>query len=76
MRLGISFPPLTQDVVLADGGVGQPETMGSVTGKTVSTIAQIFQSKERKQLHGVVGSYTVTEKSFSPAPARLCGCSP
>jgi regulator of sigma E protease len=36
-----------------------------VTKATVSAIARIFEPRERKQLSGVVGVYTVTEKSFA-----------
>jgi regulator of sigma E protease len=39
--------------------------MWSVTKQTVSVIARIFEPQERKQLNGVVGGYTVTEKSFA-----------
>jgi regulator of sigma E protease len=70
MRLGISFPEVTTDVSLPTAAWASLKAMGSVTGKTVSTIAQIFQSKERKQLHGVVGSYTVTEQSFSTSASQ------
>jgi regulator of sigma E protease len=65
MRLGVSFPPLTEDVALPRAASASVSTMWSVTTKTVSTIARIFQTKERKQLHGVVGGYTVTEQSFN-----------
>jgi regulator of sigma E protease len=41
----------------------------TVTKATVSVIARIFQPKERKQLHGVVGGYTVTQESFSHSPS-------
>jgi regulator of sigma E protease len=37
----------------------------TVTKQTVSVIARIFQPKARSQLHGVVGGYTITEKSFA-----------
>ncbi|MGO9823120.1 MAG: M50 family metallopeptidase [Solirubrobacteraceae bacterium] len=37
----------------------------SVTRQTVSTIARIFEPKERAQLHGVVGVYTVAQQSFA-----------
>jgi regulator of sigma E protease len=70
MRLGISFPVLTQDVSVPTAAWASIRTMGSVTGTTVSTIANIFQSKDRKQLHGVVGSYTVTEQSFSTSATQ------
>src|SRR5579875_317503 len=36
-----------------------------VTKKTVSTVVQIFQPKERSQLHGVVGTYDATANYFS-----------
>jgi regulator of sigma E protease len=70
MRLGISFPLLTEDISVPTAAWASLRTMGTVTGKTVSTIANIFQSKDRKQLHGVVGSYTVTEQSFSTSATQ------
>jgi regulator of sigma E protease len=39
--------------------------MWYVTKTTVSTFARIFEPKERKQLHGVVGIYTVAQQDFS-----------
>ncbi len=36
-----------------------------VTEKTVSTVARIFEPQQRKQLHGVVGGYTVTQQDFA-----------
>jgi regulator of sigma E protease len=36
-----------------------------VTKKTVSTVVQIFQPKERRQLHGVVGTYDATASYFA-----------
>ncbi len=41
----------------------------SVTTQTVSAIVRIFEPRERKQLHGVVGVYTVTQKSFATSPS-------
>jgi regulator of sigma E protease len=41
----------------------------SVTKRTVSTVARVFEPQERKQLSGVVGGYTVTEQSFAHSPA-------
>ena len=43
--------------------------MWSVTTQTVSAITRIFQPQERKQLHGVVGVYTVTQESFATSPS-------
>jgi regulator of sigma E protease len=39
--------------------------MWDVTKTTVSTVVRIFEPKERKQLNGVVGGYTVTQESFA-----------
>jgi regulator of sigma E protease len=37
----------------------------TVTKQTVAVIARIVEPRERKQLHGVVGGYTVTQQSFA-----------
>jgi regulator of sigma E protease len=39
--------------------------IGTVTGKTVSAIGRIFEPKERRQLHGVVGVVAITSQEFS-----------
>jgi regulator of sigma E protease len=44
--------------------------LATVAGDTVSAVARVFEPKERKQLGGVVGGYTVTEKSFAKSPER------
>jgi regulator of sigma E protease len=36
-----------------------------VSKTTVSHVAKLFEPQDRKQLHGVVGGYTVTEQSFA-----------
>jgi regulator of sigma E protease len=41
------------------------EKIGSVTGRTISAFVRIFEPKERKQLHGVVGVVAVTSQEFS-----------
>jgi regulator of sigma E protease len=41
----------------------------NVTEQTVSRIGKVFQSKDRKQIHGVVGGYTVVQKSFAKSPS-------
>jgi regulator of sigma E protease len=43
--------------------------MWAVTKSTVSAIARIFEPQERKQLHGVVGVYTVTQEAVSRSPS-------
>jgi regulator of sigma E protease len=41
----------------------------AVTTRTVSTVVRIFEPRERKQLHSVVGGYTVTQQDFAHAPS-------
>jgi regulator of sigma E protease len=41
----------------------------TVTKATVSVVARIFEPRERQQLHGVVGGYTVTQESFAQSPS-------
>jgi regulator of sigma E protease len=43
--------------------------MWAVTKSTVSAIARVFQPQERKQLHGVVGVYTVTQEAVAQSPS-------
>ena len=40
-----------------------------MTKDTVSAIARILESKERKQLHGVVGGFTVTQEAVARSPS-------
>jgi regulator of sigma E protease len=39
--------------------------MWYVTRTTVSTVARIFEPKERQQLHGAVGAFKVTQQVFA-----------
>jgi regulator of sigma E protease len=41
----------------------------TVTKTTVSVVGRVFEPQARRQLHGVVGGYTVAEKSFAQSPA-------
>lgn len=41
----------------------------TVTKTTVSVVGRIFEPQARKQLHGVVGGYTVAQQSFSQSPS-------
>jgi len=43
-------------------------SLWTVTEQTVSIVARIFEPQARKQLHGVVGGYTVTQESFATSP--------
>jgi regulator of sigma E protease len=65
MMIGIGF-----DARIAHYGViaaaGRSVTwMGHVTGKTVSVIAQLFKSQDRRKLHSVVGTYQLASQQIS-----------
>ncbi len=70
MELGFEFG----DTIIYPGAVKAAglttSSLWSVTSQTVSTIARIFEPKERKQLHGVVGVYTVAQQSFASSATR------
>ncbi len=50
---------------VAGAASGAVTGMWRVTTQTVSAIARVFEPKERKQLSGVVGVYSVTQQSFA-----------
>ena len=45
-------------------------TLWSVTTRTVSTVARIFEPQERKQLHSIVYGYTATQESFATSTTQ------
>ena len=61
---GTQYPSVTHAASLAITG------LWSVTKQTVSTVARVFEPQERKKLSGIVGGYTVTEKSFAESPSQ------
>jgi regulator of sigma E protease len=65
VRVGFAFPVLTQPVGVATAASESVTTMWYVTKETVSRIVQIFKPQDRRQLHGVVGSYTIVQQSFA-----------
>jgi regulator of sigma E protease len=65
MELGFAFAVGTHYPGLVGAASGAASGLWSVTTQTVSTVARVFEPQERKQLSGVVGGYTVTEKSFA-----------
>jgi regulator of sigma E protease len=44
--------------------------MWDVTSSTVSTLVRIFEPKERRQLHSIVGIYSYTQQSFAEGPSQ------
>lgn len=65
VRLGFAFPLATQPVGVIPAASASVRYMWRVTKETVSRIVQIFKPQDRRQLHGVVGGYTVTEQYFA-----------
>lgn len=63
--LGFTFDERQQAVGAGRAASLTVSGLWSVTKQTVSAIARIFEPRERTQLHGVVGGYTVTQESFA-----------
>jgi regulator of sigma E protease len=63
--LGFEFDNKQQPVGAGEAASLTVSGLWSVTGRTVGVIVRIFEPQERKQLHGVVGGYTVAQESFS-----------
>jgi regulator of sigma E protease len=68
MLLGIEFGSRSHAVGAGSAASLTARGLWTVTKDTVSVIARVFEPQERKQLHGVVGGYTVTQESFSHSP--------
>jgi regulator of sigma E protease len=67
MFIGIEFAEVTRVThpSVAQAGSDSVTKLWTVSKETVSTVAQIFKSSDRKQLSGVVGTSTVLKNSFS-----------
>ena len=65
MRIGFAFGYVTQSLGATAAARESVNKMWYVTEKTVSTVARIFEPKERRQLHGVVGGFKVTQQVFA-----------
>ncbi len=66
--LGFEFGEGQRTVGVARAASLTVSGLWTVTKATVSVIARVFEPQERKQLHGVVGGYTVTQESFAHSP--------
>jgi regulator of sigma E protease len=64
-ELGFEFDTGQHPVNAAQAASLTATNLWTVTKDTVSVVARIFEPQERKQLHGVVGGYTVAQESFS-----------
>jgi regulator of sigma E protease len=67
--IGFDFGSKAVPVGAAQASSLTVTNMWSVTKSTVSAIARIFEPKERRQLHGVVGVYTYTQEAVSQSPS-------
>jgi regulator of sigma E protease len=70
VELGFGFDTLTSYPGPVGAASGAASGLWSVTTQTVSTVARVFLPKERKQLSGVVGGFTVTQQSFALSSSR------
>jgi regulator of sigma E protease len=66
--LGFAFGDRSQAVSPGQAASLSVCGLWAVTKATVSVVARIFEPQARKQLHGVVGGYTVTQESFARSP--------
>ena len=69
MELGFGFDQAQQPVGAGKAASLTVTGLWTVTKDTVSVVARVFEPQARKQLHGVVGGYTVTQESFAQSPS-------
>jgi regulator of sigma E protease len=65
MEVGFTFGEAQRPTSASKSASLAVSGLWTVTKATVSVVARIFEPQERKQLHGVVGGYTVTQQSFA-----------
>ena len=65
MLIGFAFAPATESLGPLGAAGHSGSEMWYVTKTTVSTVSRIFEPKERKQLHGPVGAFKVTQQVFA-----------
>ena len=73
MRIGLTFDSATQTYSLAESFSKTVTGMWNVTKATIALPAKIFNSQERKQIHGTAGSYKVTQQAFSSGAEQTIG---
>ena len=65
MLIGFAFDSKVVPVAAPEAAWLGLRDMGNVTGKTVGIIVRLFEPKQRKQIHSVVGSYKATQQDFA-----------
>jgi regulator of sigma E protease len=68
MELGFGFGEAQRPVSAAKAASLTATGLWTVTKSTVSVVVRIFEPQARRQLHGVVGGYTVAQQSFAQSP--------
>jgi regulator of sigma E protease len=63
--IGFEFGTAQQPVGAGHAATLATSRLWGVTTQTVGVVGRIFEPKERKQLSGIVGGYTVTQESFA-----------
>jgi regulator of sigma E protease len=72
MQLGFLFDVRHRSVGAGQAARLSVDEMWRITSLTGSAIVRIFEPKQRKQLSGIVGIYTVTQQTFAfDIPAAL-----
>ena len=67
MFIGITFGTTAPGVLAS--GQDSLRYVWYVTKTTVSTVVRIFEPKERRQLHGIVGTYDYTAQAINQGPS-------
>jgi regulator of sigma E protease len=65
MLIGFSYDPAVRGIGPVTAAGQSVSQMWYVTHTTVSTVVRLFEPKERRQLHGVVGGFKVTQQRFA-----------
>jgi len=63
--LGVEFAQGSQPVGALHAASRTTTGLWNVTKQTVSVVARVFEPKDRKQLHGIVGGYSETQQFFA-----------
>jgi regulator of sigma E protease len=73
MRIGLTFDKVNETVGAGAAFNKTVSGMWNVTKQTVALPAKIFNSEQRKEIHGTAGSYKVTQEAFSSSTEETIG---
>ena len=69
-RLGFTYGSTPENLSVPGAANAAVSDMWRVTSGTVSVFSHIFESKERKKIHGIVGISDVTHQAFQFGPTE------